>query len=53
MGLGIVGSEVSDWQFLCLAGTDLTLDQIRLYLDNVGGFLAALQAAIPPVGKER
>jgi hypothetical protein len=36
------------WQFLRLAGTALTLDQGRFYLDNLGGILAALQATIPP-----
>jgi hypothetical protein len=35
-----------DWQFLRLVGTALTLDQRRLYIDNVGGILAALQACV-------
>jgi hypothetical protein len=38
----------NDWQFLHLAGTALTLDQGRFYIDNVGGILAALQAATSP-----
>ena len=33
-----------------LAGTAVTIDQGRLYIDNVGGILAALLAAIPPAG---
>jgi hypothetical protein len=37
------------WQFLRLEGTVLTLDQTRLYIDNVGGILAALRATIPAV----
>ena len=37
-----------DWQFLRLVGPDLTLDQNRFYLDNVGAILAAFLAAIPP-----
>jgi hypothetical protein len=39
-----------DWQFLRLAGTAVTIDQGRLYIDNVGGILAALQAAVQPAG---
>jgi hypothetical protein len=35
-----------NWQFLQLAGMDVTIDQKRYYIDNVGGILAALQAAI-------
>ncbi len=35
------------WQFLRLVGTELTLDQNRFYLDNVGAILAAFLAAIP------
>jgi hypothetical protein len=35
-----------DWQFLLLSGTAVTIDQTRLYIDNVGGILAALQASI-------
>lgn len=38
------------WQFLRLAGTAVTIDQGRLYIDNVGGILAALQAAIQQAG---
>jgi hypothetical protein len=34
------------WQFLRLAGTDLTYDQPRLYIDNVGQILAAFAASI-------
>jgi len=34
------------WQLLRLAGTAVTIDQHRLYIDNVGGILAALQAAV-------
>jgi hypothetical protein len=37
-----------DWQFLRLAGTDVTLDQGRIYIDNVGGILAALMATVEP-----
>ncbi len=36
------------WQFLRLTGKTGTLDQDRLYINNVGGILAALRAAIPP-----
>ena len=39
-----------DWQFLRLAGTAVTIDQGRLYIDNVGGILAALQAALQQAG---
>jgi hypothetical protein len=35
-----------NWQFLSLAGTTVTLDQSRFYIDNVGLILAALQATI-------
>jgi hypothetical protein len=35
-----------DWQFLRLAGAEVTLDQRRFYIDNLGGILAALQAAV-------
>jgi hypothetical protein len=34
------------WQFLSLAGAALTIDQRRLYIDNVGAILAALLAAV-------
>jgi hypothetical protein len=36
-----------DWQFLRLEDTAVTIDQGRLYIDNVGGILAALLATIP------
>jgi hypothetical protein len=39
-----------DWQFLRLAGTAVTIDQGRLYIDNVGGILAALQASLQQAG---
>jgi len=39
-----------DWQFLRLAGTAVTIDQRRLYIDNVGAILAALQASVPTAG---
>jgi len=39
-----------DWQFLRLAGTALTLDQNRYYIDNVGGILAALHATVTQAG---
>jgi hypothetical protein len=39
-----------DWQFLRLAGAVVTLDQGRLYIDNVGNILAALQAALQQAG---
>jgi len=35
------------WQFLRLSGTAVTIDQGRLYIDNVGGILATLLATIP------
>ena len=35
-----------NWQFLRLVGTAVTLDLGRLYIDNVGGILAALQACV-------
>jgi hypothetical protein len=38
------------WQFLKIAGTAVTIDQTRLYIDNVGGILAALLATVPPAG---
>ena len=37
-----------DWQFLKLAGAAVTIEHGRLYLDNVGGILAALQATLEP-----
>jgi hypothetical protein len=39
-----------DWQFLRLSGAEVTIAQGRLYIDNVGGILAALLAAVPPEG---
>jgi hypothetical protein len=39
-----------DWQFLRLAGTAVTIDQGRLYIDNVGGILAAFQACLQQAG---
>ena len=39
-----------DWQFLRLAQTAVTINQGRLYIDNVGGILAALQACIQQAG---
>jgi hypothetical protein len=38
------------WQFLRLAGTAVTIGQGRLYIDNVGGILAALLACVPQAG---
>jgi hypothetical protein len=38
------------WQFLKLAGPAVTIDEARLYIDNVGGILAALLATVPPAG---
>jgi hypothetical protein len=35
-----------DWQFLRLVGTAVTIGQGRLYIDNVGGILAALYASV-------
>ena len=34
------------WQFLRLIGTTVTIDQGKFYIDNVGGILAAMRAAI-------
>jgi hypothetical protein len=34
------------WQFLRLEQNDLIIDSTHLFLDNVGGILAALQAVI-------
>jgi hypothetical protein len=34
------------WQFLRLMGTDAEIDPNRLYLDNIGGILAALLRAV-------
>lgn len=38
------------WQFLRLAGTAVTLDQGRFYIDNLGGILAAFQASLQQAG---
>ncbi len=35
-----------DWQFLRLTGTEVTIDQGRFYINNVGDILAALQATL-------
>ena len=35
-----------DWQFLRLAGADVTIDRSRLFIDNVGGILGALRAIL-------
>ena len=37
-----------DWQFLRLEGEEIIIDRKRLYIDNVGGILATLQAIIEP-----
>ena len=37
-----------DWQFLCLDSSTVTMDRVRLFIDNLGGILAALQAIITP-----
>jgi hypothetical protein len=34
------------WQFLRLEGATLAIDSVRLFIDNVGGILAAIQAAV-------
>ncbi|HEX8199031.1 MAG TPA: hypothetical protein VF590_00985 [Isosphaeraceae bacterium] len=34
------------WQFLRLAGADVILDRRRMYIDNVGGILAAFGAIV-------
>jgi hypothetical protein len=39
------------WQFLRLEGEAVTLARGRLYIDNVGGILAALHAALSPAGR--
>jgi hypothetical protein len=39
-----------DWQFLRLVGTAVTIGQERIYIDNVGGILAALYAAVQDAG---
>jgi hypothetical protein len=39
-----------DWQFLLLVGTAVTIGQGRLYIDNVGGILAALHACVQHAG---
>jgi hypothetical protein len=41
-----------DWQFLRLVGATVTLGQGRLYIDNVGGILAALHASVQHAGSE-
>ena len=41
------------WQFLCLDGAALTLHTERLYIDNLGGILAALQASLMIAGAVR
>ena len=38
------------WQFLRLEGAIVTIDRTLLYLDNLGGILAALQAILSPKG---
>jgi hypothetical protein len=38
------------WQFLRLEGSAVTIGRGRLYIDNVGGILAALQAILSPGG---
>jgi hypothetical protein len=38
------------WQFLRLAGAAVAIGQGRLYIDNVGGILAALHACVQPAG---
>ncbi len=38
------------WQFLRLVQTAVTIDQGRLYIDNVGGILAAFQACVQQAG---
>lgn len=35
-----------DWQFLRLVAAEVTIDQKRFYIDNVGGILAALHASV-------
>jgi hypothetical protein len=40
-----------DWQFLRLAGAVVTIDERRLYIDNVGGILAALLASVSQAGE--
>jgi hypothetical protein len=34
------------WQFLRLQGSEITIDRVRFFLDNVGGILAALQTIL-------
>ena len=41
------------WQFLRLEGTTVLIDRGRLFLDNVGGILAALRAILIQGGDER
>lgn len=40
------GAIRENWQFLRLAGTDLTYDQKRLYIDNVPEILATFAASV-------
>ena len=35
-----------DWQFLRLEATAVTIDRTRLFIDNLGGILAALKAVL-------
>jgi hypothetical protein len=42
-----------DWQFLRLAGAVVTIDEGRLYIDNVGGILAVLLASVSQTGAPR
>jgi hypothetical protein len=39
------------WQFIRLDGAAVVIDRIRLFIDNVGGILAMLQAIVRGVGK--
>lgn len=34
------------WQLMRLEGSSLTIDRVRLFIDNLGGILAALRAAV-------
>jgi hypothetical protein len=40
------------WQFLRLEGTTVTLHRERLFIDRVGGVLAALQSILTPPGRD-
>lgn len=42
-----------DWQFLRLQGSAVTLHQTRLFIDNLGGILAALRSALLAAGPPR